>query len=190
MRCSGFIGRALVLVGIVGLGGGRPALAGADVRPAPRPFDPNPTTSRARLTTFAPAGASLPGLSLRVDAATTAAPGWSVARQVGFGMMLAAPLLAGGGLLYGTHAAHAARAQERRQEEPCTHMCAPMPEPGRQRRHADLGQWLLLGAGAVTFAGGGALFWLSGSDRKKAGARVALRVGRDGRPSAIISGKF
>lgn len=189
MRCSGFIGRALVLVGIVGLGGGRPALAGADARPAPRPFDPS--TARARLATFAPAAASLPGLSLRVDAAAAAAPGWSVARQVGFGMMLAAPLLAGGGLLYGTQAAHAALAQERRQEERCTHMCEPTPEPGRPRRHADLGQWLLLGAGAVTFAGGGALFWLSGSDKKKgAGARVALRVGRDGRPSAIISGKF
>ena len=170
------------------IGGGRAAWARADLNPTGaasstrRPTAPGASTSPP-LWRPSPLASKPESLGLL---GTSAAP-WSVGRRIGVGMMLAAPLLATGGLYYRSKA----DADPTAMQNPCAACASHQSLDGDRFRRQDNMQWLLLGAGVATFAGGGLLFWLKGAKTERDSApRAALRFGRDGSPSAVVVGSF
>jgi hypothetical protein len=127
--------------------------------------------------------------SVAISDDAAAAP-WSIGRRIGLGMMLAAPLLATGGLYYRGRATTAAGSPT---QTPCGDACRARDNlmSERARPQGEAAQWVLLSAGVATFAGGGLLFWLDGPKAARdSGPHAALRFGRNGLPTAVLLGKF
>jgi hypothetical protein len=195
MRSRDGIAAAVAALGLLGSPlGARPAAASADYTAANAgPLHERDVPISAR-PTLPPAGRSADSPRLSSFAIVAAANDsdeapWSLGRRVGFGMMLAAPLLATGGLYHRAKTS----AESGAISPTCTEACRARENLSgdRTRNHVDAMQWLLLGAGVATFAGGGLLFWLDGPKAANdTSPHAALRFGRDGRPSAVILGKF